>query len=145
QAYNLANQTNENVSVTVIADGKNFPVDLSQGSMQGRFKVWARDYENIRKKAQNKRLEDELKSDKHTQQTRHKVGSYLYIKEAVEKEKASFYKTNIIIELVATSDDVLDKADKELRSTLFQLDAKSDRKSTRLNSSHVSTSYAVFC
>lgn len=125
QAYNLANQTNENVSVTVIADGKNFPVDLSQGSMQGRFKVWARDYENIRKKAQNKRLEDELKSDKHTQQTRHKVGSYLYIKEAVEKEKASFYKTNIIIELVATSDDVLDKADKELRSTLFQLDAKS--------------------
>ena len=125
EAYNLANQTDENVSVTVIADGKNYPVDLSQGRMQGRFRIWARDYEKIRAKAQNKKLEDELKSDKHTQQTRHKVGSYLYIKEAVEKEKASFYKTNIIIELVATSDDVLDRADKELRATLFHLNATS--------------------
>src|SRR5699024_8322769 len=97
--YNQANQLDENVSVTCIADGENFKVDLSQGRMQGMFRIWARDYERLSRKAQNKSLEDELQSDKHTKDTRHKVGSYLYMKEAVEKEKASFFKTNIIIEL----------------------------------------------
>lgn len=123
--YNQANQLDENVSVTCIADGENFKVDLSQGRMQGMFRIWARDYERLSRKAQNKSLEDELQSDKHTKDTRHKVGSYLYMKEAVEKEKASFFKTNIIIELVATSDDVLDEADRAIKAFFYTKEIKS--------------------
>src|SRR5699024_9593095 len=119
-AYNMANETNENVSVTSISDGKNYKVDLSQGRMQGRFKLWAKQYERISAKMQEQSLEDELKSDKHTKDTRHKVGSYLYMKEAVEKEKASFFRTNFIIELVASSDDILDEADRTLREFMYK-------------------------
>lgn len=124
--FNQSHEMNENVSVTSISDGKNFKVDLSQGRMQGRFKLWAKQYEKVSAEMQDQTLEDVLKTDKHTQDTRHKVGSYLYMKEAVEKEKASFYRTNIIVELVATSDDILDEADRTLREFVFkkELEAK---------------------
>src|SRR5699024_6340370 len=118
--FNQSHEMNENVSVTSISDGKNFKVDLSQGRMQGRFKLWAKQYERISAKMQEQSLEDELKSDKHTKDTRHKVGSYLYMKEAVEKEKASFFRTNFIIELVASSDDILDEADRTLREFMYK-------------------------
>lgn len=117
--YNQTNDMNENVSVTGIARGKNYDLDLSQGKMQGRFRMWSRQYEKIQSKAQNSKLEDELKSDKHTEDTRRKVGSYLYMKEAVEEEKASFYKTNFLIELVATSDEILDDADKAIKGYFY--------------------------
>lgn len=119
-SFNQANRLEEHVTVTSIIDANNFKVDLSQGRMQGRFRVWARNYEKLSREAENKRIEDELKSDKHTLETKHKVGSYLYMKEAVEEEKASFFKTTLIIELEATSDEILEEADKVLKAFVFQ-------------------------
>src|SRR5690625_5544246 len=43
------------------------------------------------------------------------------------------------------NDSDLDAELVRLQSTLFELGADLDRKSTRLNSSHVAMSYAVFC
>jgi len=124
QAYNQTHRLEENVSVTCIMDSDNFKVNLAQGRMQGRFKLWAKQYEKIMQEAENKGLEDELKSDKHTKATKHKVGSYLYMKEAVEEEKASFFKTTIILELVATSDEILDVADDVVKAFLFQAESR---------------------
>lgn len=122
--YNQRNQAEEHVSVTSIVDTEHFKVDLSEGRMKGRFRVWARQYEKIMRESKNKALEDVLETDKHTQETKHKVGSYLYMKEAVEEQKASFFKCILIIELVATSDEILDVVDNVMIANFFKEDVK---------------------
>lgn len=122
--FNQRNQAEEHVSVTSIADTEHFKIDLSEGRMRGRFRLWARQYERIMNESQDKRLEDVLDTDKHTEDTKHKVGSYLYMKEAVEEQKASFYKTVLIIELIATSDEILDEAERVLKANFYKEDIK---------------------
>src|SRR5699024_12847321 len=59
----------------------------------------------------------------------------------------SFYVDNkrYEIEIDKTNDTLGDIANKINDAAGGKVDAKIDRKSTRLNSSHVSISYAVFC
>src|SRR5690606_41072436 len=56
-----------------------------------------------------------------------------------------FLTTRGGIEMLLGRDDVLDKMQRFLTIDRLMLAERRDRKSTRLNSSHVKNSYAVFC
>lgn len=122
ETYNQTNNLDERVSINCITSADTFKVDLSQGRMRGRFRMWAKEYKKIVNNSRKKSIEDALDSDKNTKSTKHKVNSYLYMKEAVEKEKASFFKSTLILELVASSDEILDIAETVLLSSLYQLE-----------------------
>lgn len=111
-SYNQSNNLNDRVDVSLIIHAKYYPMDLSDKRTQGRWEYFTRQYESVQKKAGEKTLQDELKSDKYSVAIRRKVNSFLYIKEAKDVEDSSFYKTTIIFEFIATSNDVLATAEK---------------------------------
>lgn len=120
RGYNATHGLNERVSVNLIVDGENYDLDLSSKRTQGRWKYFTDEYERVQRKMGNRTLQDELKSDKYSDDVRHKVNSFLYIKEAKEVHDSSFFKTKVILEFIATSDDVLDEAERMLRSFNFR-------------------------
>lgn len=120
RTYNATHALNENVNIGLLIDGEHYDLDLSNRRVQGRWKHFTNQYDIVQKKAGAKTLEDELKSDKYSDSVRRKVSSFLYIKEAKEEEDSSFYKTKVILEFVATSNDVLEEAEKAFQAYVFR-------------------------
>src|SRR2546426_8472146 len=58
---------------------------------------------------------------------------------------AAFYQKSEVSDLIAFLELVLHPEDDLLRATVLTSSLVGDRKSTRLNSSHLVISYAVFC
>lgn len=119
RSYNATHGLHESVSLNVVIDGEFYDLDLGNRRVQGRWSHFTRQYEKVQKKAGNKSLEDELKSDRYSDDVRRKVSSFLYIKEAKEEIDSSFYKTKVILEFVATSNDVLEEAEREFKAFVF--------------------------
>lgn len=136
-SYNLtvADKTGveSNVAVNLIEDCRFYNLNLESRASKSRWLGNARIYQSVVKKMENRTLEDELKSDKYTKQIKRKVESYLHIKEALETQQASFYKTLLIIELEATGEnlvkanDALKIAEKKLKAYTIRYDIKYKR------------------
>lgn len=118
--HNLTHGLNEYCTVALISDCEYFSLDLDSRKVQGRWKYFAKEFERVAEKLEGKTLQDELKSDKYSDNVRRKVNSFLYIKDAKEYYHASFFKSKIILEFWADSNDVLEKAEKALRAFCFQ-------------------------
>lgn len=118
--YNTTNGTDFHVSVTLLVDGVHYPLDFSNRRTQARWRNFVRQYERVSKEADNRSLEDELKTDKYGDAVVRKVKSFLYVKEAHEEQHASFYKTKIIFELVATNDEILAVAERTFRAFAYR-------------------------
>lgn len=120
RGYNATHGLNENVYIGLVIDGEHYDLDLSSKRTQGRWQYFTSEYEKVQRKMGNRTLQDELKSDKYSDDVRHKVNSFLYIKEAKEVHDSSFFKTKVILEFVATSDDMLDEAERVLNGFIFK-------------------------
>lgn len=118
-SYNQSNATNERVDVSLILDSKHFSLDLSDRRIRGRWEYFTRQYETVQKKAGQKKLQDELKSDKYSEAIKRKVNSFLYIKEAKDVYDSSFYKTTVILEFVASNNDVLMVAERAFQNYII--------------------------
>ncbi|KTF59115.1 MULTISPECIES: hypothetical protein [Bacillus amyloliquefaciens group] len=122
--YNETNGVVENASVTLVVNSDFYNLDFGDRRVQGRWSNFTRQYERVQKNAQNKKLEDELKSDKYSEAVVRKVRSFLYTKEAKEEQNASFFKTKVVLEIMATSDEVLEVAENALRGFCFRYKIK---------------------
>lgn len=120
RAYNETHGSNEHVSIGLVLNSEFYDLDLGSKRVQGRWTYFTREYEKVQKKAGNKSLQDELKSDKYSDGVRRKVSSFLYIKEAKDEQDASFFKTKAVLEFVASSDDVLEEAEREFRGYVYR-------------------------
>lgn len=118
--YNETNNLNESVHVNLIIDGEYYNFDKADRRVQGKWKHFTREYEKVQAKAGEKTLQDELKSDKYSEQVRRKVNSFLYIKEATEEQDASLFKSTIIIELCASTNESLALAEDCLSRFTFK-------------------------
>lgn len=136
-SYNLTTNSpsgiDANVAVNLIEDCRYYPLNLESRATKSRWLGTARMYQSVVKKMENRTLEDELKSDKYSKQMKRKVESYLHIKEALESQQASFYKTLLILELEASAEnlvkanDALKVAEKSLKMFTIKYDIKYKR------------------
>lgn len=124
QNYNEKNRFSDKIHVNLIVSGDYYKFNKAERKVQGKWKHFTREFEKVSQKAGEKTLQDELKSDVYSEQIRRKVNSFLYIKEATEEEKASLYKSNIIIELVATNNESLSVAEECLQRFIFKHEIK---------------------
>lgn len=118
--YNTTHGLNEFVHVYAVIDGEHFDLNLGNKRIQGRWTYFASEYDRVASKVDEQRLQDELRKDKYSEGVRRKVNSFLYIKEAKEEQEAAFYKTKIILEFVASSNDVLLDAETALDGYLYR-------------------------
>ena len=120
--YNDKNDMTEEVYLNFVIDGKHYKWDMSSRKTQGKWKHFTREYERVMEKAGNKTLQDELSSDKYTDQVRHKVNSFLYMKEATEEREggSALYRTILALEVCATSNEALIEAEKTIQAFTFR-------------------------
>lgn len=119
--FNRNNDTEEWSYLGLVMDSKHYDFNLEDRKTRGKWQYYAREHEKMLEKMGNRKLEDELLTDKYSEGVKRKVLSFLYMKEALEEEDASFFKTNIILELVASTSEALDKLDMTLKSFLYEL------------------------
>lgn len=118
RSFNTTHEMDEELYISLVLDARHYDLDFSKRSTQGRWSYFARQYEQVQRKAGNKKLEDELKDDKYSEGVRRKVNSFLYMKEAKESD-SSFFKTTAIIEFIATSNDILEVGERTLKKYLY--------------------------
>lgn len=118
--YNATHGLNEYVHIHLVIDGEYFNLDLGNRRVQGRWDYFSNEYERVADKMGSRTLSDELKSDKYNDAVRQKVNSFLYIKEANEEQDASFFKSTVILEFVASSNDVLIDAENALSAYVYR-------------------------
>lgn len=132
-AYRLKTGTNAAVSVNLIEDLVHYNLNLDSIRSRGRWVGFTRMYERVLDQMEEKTLEDELKTDKHSDAVRRKVKSFLHIKLARDEYRASFYKTATFIELHVQSDsifesnDTLKEAERALNAYCIQNGIKAKR------------------
>lgn len=118
--YNTTHGLSEYVHVFAVIDGTHFNLNLGNKQIQGRWSYFAAEHDRVAAKMGEQRLQDELSKDKYSDGVRRKVNSFLYIKEAKEEHEAAFYKTKVILEFVASSNDVLLDAENALEGYLYR-------------------------
>src|SRR5690625_2895462 len=79
------------------------------------------------------------------QSMKQKIGRPYYTYDLTEKGHATFPNENETLPLEILQDLEAVQGKQAVKSVLAQRMEREDRKSTRLNSSHVAISYAVFC
>lgn len=122
--YNSTHGMSEEVDVGLIIDAENYDLDFTDRRTQGRWEYFTRQYERAMKKAGKKKLVDELKSDKYSEEVKNMINSFLYMLEAKNTYDSSFFKTTLILELRSTSSDILDVAEKSLKGYLYKTKIK---------------------
>lgn len=125
------------ISVNLVQDMVHYDLRLDSMRSRGRWVGFVRLYEKVEREMEEKTLEDELKTDKHSDAVRRKVKSFLHIKAARDGindgVSAAFYKTTLVLELYAESknlyaaNDALHEAEKALKSYCIQNDVKIKR------------------
>lgn len=124
--YNITNGTNYNASVTLLVDGEFYNLDFSNKRIQARWNNFVRQYERVSREAQNRSLKDELSSDKYSEAVVRKTKSFLYLKEAKDEQLASFFKSKIILELIADNDEILGIVEKALKAFTYNYKITTD-------------------
>ncbi|MGM9926632.1 MAG: hypothetical protein ACI35P_01665 [Bacillus sp. (in: firmicutes)] len=117
--YNMTHGTNYKAAVTLVIDGEFYDLDFSNKRIQARWNNFVRQYERVSKEARNKSLKDELSSDKYSEAVVRKTKSFLYLKEAKDEQQASFFKTKVILEIMADNDEILEVAERALKSFTY--------------------------
>lgn len=132
-AFRLKTGIEATVSVNLVEDLVHYNLNLDSIRSRGRWVSFARQYERVANQLEDRTLEDELKTDKHSEAVRRKVKSFLHIKMARDMYKSAFYKAAIFLELHSQSEDLyqandaLKEAERGLNTFCFQNDIKVKR------------------
>lgn len=125
---NSTYNTNKKCELIDIVRVTPFELNFSTFKNRSRMQMWKRRYETaIKESGGNTRLDDMvadksdiIKRDKNT----YMIESWLFVKEAQDKNKSEFCKANIILELVSDSDDMLMECEKVLMNYIHQNEMK---------------------
>lgn len=119
-AFKLKTGIESTVSINLVEDMVLYNLHLDSVRSRGRWVSFARQYERVADSLEDKTLEDELKTDKHSAGVRRKVKSFLHIKMARDYYRAAFYKTTTFLEVQSIADDLYQANDalKEAEKTL---------------------------
>lgn len=96
------------VSVNLTVDMLPYDLRLDSRKTTNRWNGLVRMYKRVSSEMEEKDLEDELKSDKYSDNVRRKVRSFMHIRDARDKLKAGFFKTALIIELEVKNPDLVE-------------------------------------
>lgn len=96
------------VSVNLTVDMIPYDLRLDSRSTTNRWNGLVRMYKRVSAEMEEKELEDELKTDKYSDNVRRKVRSFMHIRDARDRLKAGFYKTAVIIELEVKNPDLIE-------------------------------------
>lgn len=130
--FRLNTGINSIVSVNLTEDMVHYNLNLNSLRTRNRWVGFVRLYKKMLEDS-DKPLEDALKSDSQGDGVRRKVKSFLHIREAMDRYRASFYKTTLFIEILVQSDsiyeanDSLKEAEKSLRGFCIQNNIKIKR------------------
>lgn len=101
------------------------PYDLNFSTFKNRSKLnmWKRRYENAMRESGHLNSVEELTAEASVLDTRDKnqwmIESWMYIKNVKDVEKGEFCRTNIMLELIADSDDILNYCENAIKDYLY--------------------------
>lgn len=96
------------VSVNLTVDMLPYDLRLDSRKTTNRWNGLVRMYKRVSADMEEKELEDELKTDKYSDNVRRKVRSFIHIRDARNKMKAGFYKTAVVLELEVKNPDLVE-------------------------------------
>lgn len=96
------------VSVNLTVDMIPYDLRLDSRRTTNRWNGLVRMYKRVSSEMEEKTLEDELKTDKYSDNVRRKVRSFMHIRDARDRLKAGFYKTAVILELEVKNPDLIE-------------------------------------
>lgn len=131
EKVSLVNSTyglNQKCELIDIVKASPYELDFNSFRTRSRIMMWKRRYEEAVRQYGGQTAIDELLESKETVETndrnRWMIESWLFVKKAKEVDKSAFCKVNIILELVADSDDMLLECEKTLKDYLYRNDIK---------------------
>lgn len=121
---NTTYKTNKKCELVDVLNVTPYEMNFSTFKNRSRMNMWKRRYDKaMRDSGSNSKLDDMLSKpeevDKRDRNT-YMIESWLFIKESQDKNKNEFCKTNIILELVSDSDDMLNECEKVLHDYMFK-------------------------
>lgn len=123
---NITYGTNKRCELVDIVTAEPYEMNFSTFKNRSRMSMWKKRYEAaVRDYGGNNALDDLVENqDILNKRDKNKwmIESWLFIKRVKEVEKGEFCKTNIILELVADSDDVLFECEKAMKDYLHRND-----------------------
>lgn len=126
--YNRTNSTNEKCELVDIVTADPYALDFSTFKNRSRMLMWKRRYESAIAEGYDRTELDDLVTSREvldkSDRNRWMIESWLFVRRAKEVEKSEFCKTNIILELVADSDEMLKECEKVLKDFMFSRDIK---------------------
>ena len=121
------------VSVNLTVDMIPYDIRLDSRKTTNRWNGLVRMYKRVSADMEEKDLEDELKTDKYSDNVRRKVRSFMHIRDARDKLKAGFYKTAVVLELevknpdLVEANEILKEAERGLDSYSAEVDLRYKR------------------
>ena len=116
------------VSVNLTVDMIPYDLRLDSRRTTNRWNGLVRMYKRVSSEMEEKSLEDELKTDRYSDNVRRKVRSFMHIRDARDKLKAGFFKTAVILELevknpdLVEANEILKEADRGLKAYSAEVD-----------------------
>lgn len=123
---NVTYGTNKKCELVDIVTAEPYELNFSTFKNRSRLNMWKRRYDSAMKQyGRNSAVDDLVESSEAIdKRDRNKwmIDSWLFVKRIKEEEKGEFCRTNIILELVSDSDDVLAECEKEMKDYLYRND-----------------------